>query len=175
MCLKRVLWGGKPGGIKPSLCCFFLLMALIVSWGIHCNHFSLWISFLSSQCLVLWIYPCMTQSGGVGCTSLLEIFLKQRSSIQHFKIERIKDERNACIFASTTYLHCFTERLPCCFLIFLCWIFDKWCSAWKRLELQFRGLHVAGEGPSVADGYLSGHWVRESPLSPQGAKTFRVF
>jgi len=30
-----------------------------------------------------------------------------------------------------------TKRLLCCLLIFLCRTFDKWCSAWRRLELQF--------------------------------------
>lgn len=128
--LKRLLWGGKPGEIRSSLWVFFLLMALIVSCGIHSNNSSLCIFFLSSQCLIVyWIYSCKTQNGSVERTSLLEIFLKLRSSIQHFKIETIKDERNACIFASATYLRCFIEWLPCCFLIFLCWIFDECCSA----------------------------------------------
>lgn len=125
-------------------------MDSIVSCGIHCNN-SLWIFFLNSQCfIVLWIYLCKTQNGGVGCTSLLEIFLKWRSSIQHFKIEMIKDERNACIFASTTYLRCFTEQLP----------YKKYfCAGFLMSDAQLE------KGLSCKSGFL---WLGKVPLWHMG-------
>lgn len=49
------------------------------------------------------------------------------------------------------------------FLLFNISVLDFRCVmlSLKMLELQFR-FPVAGEGPSVADGYLSGHWVRRA-------------